>query len=123
MRGSLRQQEQYKDLPIIAMTANAMKQDVEKVLEVGMNDHIAKPINTDTMFMTMAKWIKPGKLESEAKPEAKSINLEGDELPELYGVNVESSTIHKRKKLYKKSLIGFYDKQQHFLHLSARFLP
>ncbi|MBF0265872.1 MAG: response regulator, partial [Gammaproteobacteria bacterium] len=55
----IREQKQYKDLPIIAMTANAMKHDVNKVLEVGMNDHIAKPINPNTMFMTMAKWIKP----------------------------------------------------------------
>ncbi|MBF0265745.1 MAG: response regulator [Gammaproteobacteria bacterium] len=53
----IREQEQYKDLPIIAMTANAMKQDIEKVLSVGMNDHISKPINPDTMIFTMAKWI------------------------------------------------------------------
>lgn len=53
----IRQQEQFKTLPIIAMTANAMKQDIEKVLEIGMNDHIAKPIHPDTMLLTMAKWI------------------------------------------------------------------
>jgi len=55
----IREQESLIDLPVIAMTANAMKQDVEKVLSVGMNDHIAKPINPETMFVTMAKWIKP----------------------------------------------------------------
>ncbi|MGA1283424.1 MAG: PAS domain S-box protein, partial [Prochlorothrix sp.] len=38
----IRQQEQYRDLPIIAMTANAMTSDREEVLQVGMNDHIAK---------------------------------------------------------------------------------
>jgi len=55
----IRSQEKFKSLPIIAMTANAMKPDVEKVLNVGMNDHIAKPINPDQMFVTMAKWINP----------------------------------------------------------------
>jgi len=54
----IRQQIKYKDLPIIAMTANAMKHDIEKALACGMNDHIAKPINPDVMFQTMAKWIK-----------------------------------------------------------------
>ncbi|MBF0266876.1 MAG: response regulator [Gammaproteobacteria bacterium] len=53
----IRNQEQFKDLPVIALTANAMKQDIEKVLSVGMNDHIAKPINPETMLLTMAKWI------------------------------------------------------------------
>jgi len=56
----IRQQEKFKYLPIIAMTANAMKHDVEQVLEVGMNDHIAKPVNPKTMLITMAKWINPG---------------------------------------------------------------
>jgi len=58
----IREQESLKDLPVLAMTANVMKQDVEKVISVGMNDHIAKPINPDTMLLTMAKWIKPGEL-------------------------------------------------------------
>jgi HPt (histidine-containing phosphotransfer) domain-containing protein len=39
------------------MTANAMAGDREKVLEAGMNDHIAKPINVAAMFQTMARWI------------------------------------------------------------------
>jgi len=55
----IRAQDALQGLPVIAMTANAMKQDVKKVLSVGMNDHISKPINPETMFITMAKWIKP----------------------------------------------------------------
>jgi len=53
----IRQQEKYKSIPIIAMTANAMKGDKEKVLRVGMNAHIAKPINPDLMLITIAQWI------------------------------------------------------------------
>ncbi len=55
----LRAQEKFKDLPILAMTANAMKGDREKVLSAGMNDHIAKPIKPDVMFSRMEKWIRP----------------------------------------------------------------
>ncbi|MBF0265278.1 MAG: response regulator, partial [Gammaproteobacteria bacterium] len=55
---TIRAQEQFINLPIIAMTANAMKQDVQQALDSGMNDHIAKPINPETMILTMAEWIK-----------------------------------------------------------------
>ena len=55
----IRKNPAFKDLPIIAMTANAMAGDREKVIEAGMNDHIAKPLNVGAMFSTIAKWIKP----------------------------------------------------------------
>ncbi|MEP7299104.1 MAG: response regulator, partial [Burkholderiales bacterium] len=58
----LRQQPRWRDLPIIAMTANAMVGDREKVLEAGMNDHISKPIRVDEMFATLARWMPRAQL-------------------------------------------------------------
>ena len=55
----MRSNPRGRDLPIIAMTANAMVGDREKVLAAGMNDHIAKPINVIEMFGTLARWIRP----------------------------------------------------------------
>jgi signal transduction histidine kinase/DNA-binding response OmpR family regulator/HAMP domain-containing protein len=55
----IRQQPKFKNLPVLAMTANAMAGDRAKVLSVGMNDHISKPIDVREMFNTMAKWITP----------------------------------------------------------------
>jgi len=55
----LRSDLKWRDLPIIAMTANAMVGDREKVLAAGMNDHIAKPINVTEMFATLARWVRP----------------------------------------------------------------
>lgn len=46
-----------KNLPIIAMTANAFSEDVLKCLNAGMNDHIAKPIDYDTLILTISKWL------------------------------------------------------------------
>jgi len=54
----IREQDKYKHLPVIAMTANAMKGDRDRVLAVGMNDHIAKPFDPDEMYVTLARWIK-----------------------------------------------------------------
>ncbi len=56
---ALREQPQWRDLPVIAMTANAMVGDREKALEAGMNDHIAKPIKVDEMFSTLARHLRP----------------------------------------------------------------
>jgi CheY-like chemotaxis protein len=53
----LRKQPQWKDLPVIAMTANALVGDRDKVLAAGMNDHIAKPIKVENLFATLARWI------------------------------------------------------------------
>jgi len=55
----LRGNPKWRDLPVIAMTANAMVGDREKVLAAGMNDHIAKPINVVEMFATLARWVRP----------------------------------------------------------------
>jgi PAS domain S-box-containing protein len=54
---ALRQRPELKELPVIAMTANTMVGDREKVLAAGMNDHIAKPIRVDEMFATLVRWV------------------------------------------------------------------
>lgn len=46
-----------KDLPIIAMTADAFADDMKKCLDCGMNAHIAKPIDMDLLKTTLAKFI------------------------------------------------------------------
>ncbi|MDB5849817.1 MAG: hypothetical protein JWP29_3569, partial [Rhodoferax sp.] len=53
-------------MPVLAMTANAMAGDRERVLAVGMNDHISKPIDVEDMFNVLARWIKPARQPSTA---------------------------------------------------------
>lgn len=55
----IREDARFADLPILAMTANAMAGDKEKCILSGMNDHIPKPIDVAELFLTMARWIKP----------------------------------------------------------------
>ena len=46
-----------KDIPIVAMTANVFREDVEQCLSAGMNDHIGKPINIDELILKLQKYI------------------------------------------------------------------
>ncbi|MDQ6992596.1 MAG: response regulator [Mariprofundus sp.] len=46
-----------KELPIIAMTANAMSGDRDHCLQVGMQDHVAKPVDPFELFATLARWV------------------------------------------------------------------
>jgi two-component system sensor histidine kinase/response regulator len=55
----IRADGRFATLPVIAMTANAMAGDRERCAAAGMNDHIAKPIDIDLMFLTLARWVKP----------------------------------------------------------------
>lgn len=45
------------DLPIIAVTANAMLQDKAAAITAGMNDHVSKPIDIKVLFNSLLKWI------------------------------------------------------------------
>lgn len=58
----IRNQERFKKIPIIALTASAMKGDKEKVLEAGMNDYLTKPVDPKLLFAVLAKWLKSSKI-------------------------------------------------------------
>jgi signal transduction histidine kinase/CheY-like chemotaxis protein len=99
----------FKDTPIIALTANAMVGDKEKAVAAGMNDLVAKPLNINDMFNTLAKWIVPTKpLEVTAAGPAAS---EADTLPKLPGIDTLAglSTTMGNRKLYLKLLGKFLD--------------
>jgi CheY-like chemotaxis protein len=54
----IRTEPKWAELPILAMTANAMAGDREKAIQAGMNDHIAKPIDVSLMFETIENWVR-----------------------------------------------------------------
>jgi CheY-like chemotaxis protein len=53
----IRAQPKFKGLPIIALTAKAMKGDREKCIEAGASDYIAKPVHTDQLLALLRQWL------------------------------------------------------------------
>ena len=105
----LRQDPRYSDLPVIAMTANAMVGDKEKCLDAGMNDFIAKPIDVAQLFGTLARWIAPAAPQEMtvvvAQPEA--------ELPVIAGLKMAEAMrrVGGNATLMRKLLDRFVETQ------------
>jgi len=107
----IRSNSRYNDLPIVAMTADAMTGVRDQVKEVGMNDYVTKPINPKDLWRALVKWIKPGERElPKVRSDAdKPLNLEA--LPVIEGIDLESGLkrIGSNLNLYKKLIYQFFD--------------
>ena len=102
----IRKEERFKNLKVVAMTANAMQADRDICIAAGMNDFIIKPIEPNDMFKTLLKWIKPRPstaVAADVNLRAADVNLraaEEDDLPS--GIMGLDMTIGLSRVLNKK---------------------
>ena len=103
----------YETLPIIAMTAHAMSDDRDRSIDAGMNEHITKPIDPDTIFSTLLRFIKPRKDTAMKKVESKDNSAQDNiDFSMLKNLNTNEA-LHRLdgdEKAYKKILLRFRDK-------------
>ncbi len=86
----------FEKLPIIAMTAHAVKGVQDKCLKSGMNDYITKPIDTKILYSVLARWIKPERVKtiSRKKRIDKAEEPEKSQFPKIAGINLEAAVKH-----------------------------
>jgi|GEM_PF-999479 len=80
----------HDQLPIVAMTADAMTGVRDKVIEVGMNDYITKPIETDKLWQSLVQWVKPGTRDLPEGFVPVDSGQPAVDLPEIEGIDVAS---------------------------------
>jgi len=97
--------EKDKNIPIIALTANAMKEDIEKTQQAGMNEHLNKPIEVEKLYATLLKYISK-------KTDSLEVTIDKEEivLPEFINIDTDRGLkyLSNNKKLYLKILHDFY---------------
>ena len=87
----LKADNRFKNIPIIAMTANSTQADKEQCLLIGMSDIITKPINIHNFYSVLIEWVKPKNptFGIKANPQKNSkINLHG---MQINGMNVDKA--------------------------------
>jgi signal transduction histidine kinase/CheY-like chemotaxis protein len=112
----IRAQRRFAELPIIAMTANAMEADRQRALDAGMNDYLAKPIDIDEAFIRLAHWIKPRTGGPTVAEVVGAAGEDADELPALPGVDTDVGLAVARGKtgLYRRLLRQVRDRYRDF---------
>jgi PAS domain S-box-containing protein len=116
---------EFKDLPIIAMTANANPGDRTKALDCGMNEHIPKPVNPDELIKTLTRFIttKPDSQQNPTtnipKPDLllKSKNEQTPTFPSIPGLDFEDGLKRAghNEDLYRNLLFQFASNKSGYL--------
>jgi len=110
----------FTELPIIAMTAHALRENTEKSFAAGMNGHITKPIEPDTMFKEISRWLKPSE-----KPIAKPAPVKPNAIPDMLpGIDIKDglTRLNGNWAIYKRILLSFRNKQSDSADKLERFI-
>lgn len=108
----IRTDPRFDDLPIIAMTAHAMKEDKGRCLEAGMNAYLPKPVDPEHLFSILADQISPERRSGKVRsflPKSSKDREEHELLSSLPGIDVKSALkrLGNNEKLLRKILIQF----------------
>ncbi|KPH65893.1 hybrid sensor histidine kinase/response regulator [Novosphingobium sp. ST904] len=104
-------------LPIIAITAHAFETERERCLSVGMNDHVAKPVDPSQLLRTLNRWLKPAVGLLAAEPAGPDVPPHSpDALPRQLGpfdLETALKRVNGKEALLRKLVISFANSYAH----------
>jgi PAS domain S-box-containing protein len=108
MVGEIRAREKDGDgrLPVIAITANALEDDVDKCYSVGVDDVIPKPVELDDLRSALARWVSSGKVEGGARGGSAG---NGPDDREAFDLEVLRQSTGEKPKLHEQLLRSYRD--------------
>ena len=111
---AIRKLAEHSDLPIVAMTANAMPSDRQKCLAAGMVDFVAKPIEPDELWEALLRWVKP-KHPAQRPPGSTESDRQFEAARHVRGLDTVNGLrrVLGKKDLYLSMLRKFAAGQQH----------
>jgi len=104
----IRRDPMYDLIPMIALTANAMQRDFEKTKELGMQEHLVKPIDVKILYRCLLKYIEPKVAVSQINKTDSSTNGESEK-KKYKELNIEEGMKHTGEniELYNNVLVDF----------------
>ncbi|MDX1452559.1 MAG: ATP-binding protein [Oleiphilaceae bacterium] len=115
---AIRRNDDWRNIPIIAMTANAMPHEIRHCQECGMNDHLAKPVDPEKLQQKLQRWLSEqqtdntgDKAGASAHDDFEALNA-SQPLTPIYGIDLELAlhTMNNNTALLTKLLGQFVDK-------------
>ncbi len=99
-------------VPIIALTANAFEEDIREALAAGMNAHVSKPVNFETLKTVMSKFLPVTEVKNAAAVTSETAQAKPESLLDAivpYGVNISTGLVRfaGNRKTYEKILLKF----------------
>ncbi|MBI5108310.1 MAG: response regulator [Rhodocyclales bacterium] len=98
----------YRDTPILAMTANAYREDRRNCSDAGMNDFVAKPVSPEQLYAALAKWL-PARTDGETSHSTPAEADAATRLPEIDGLDTARGLVLLRGNVntYRR-LLGLF---------------
>ncbi|MBF0099308.1 MAG: response regulator, partial [Desulfobacterales bacterium] len=121
----IRSQKEWQAIPIIAMTAHAMKGEKEKCIAAGMNDYVSKPVELPQLLTALTNWVHV-KIHDNTKSQPAQVHFNMDDLLPKHtsGLDIKQgiSRLRGNRKLYQNLLSAFLQEYANTINILRELL-